>query len=68
MTEHFRSQQPIPGEAPLINLDSPITHKLSNGLTILIVENHKLPQVGIRLSLDESPIIEKEKKGISDLI
>ena len=68
MTHIDRSIQPTPGAAPIINLGTPITHSLPNGLTLLIVENHQLPQVGIRLSLDECPELEKEKKGISDLI
>ena len=58
-----RSIQPAPGAAPIINLGTPITYSLPNGLTLLIVENHQLPQVGIRLSLDECPELEKEKKG-----
>jgi len=53
MTHIDRSIQPTPGAAPIINLGTPVTHTLPNGLTLLIVENHKLPQVGIRLSLDE---------------
>ena len=68
MTHIDRSIQPTPGAAPIINLGTPITHSFPNGLTLLIVENHQLPQVGIRLSLDECPELEKEKKGISDLI
>ena len=68
MTHIDRSIQPPSGAAPIINLGTPVTHSLPNGLTLLIVENHQLPQVGIRLSLDECPELEKEKKGISDLI
>ena len=62
------SKQPMPAQAPIINLGTPITHILSNGLTLLIVENHKLPQVSLRLSLDEPPTLERDKKGVYDLI
>ncbi|GJH41341.1 hypothetical protein RCZ04_18910 [Capnocytophaga sp. HP1101] len=68
MTPLDRSIQPSSGATPIINLGTPVTHTLPNGLTLLVVENHKLPQVGIRLSLDECPELEKEKKGIADLI
>ena len=63
-----RSKQPMPAQAPIINLGTPITHILPNGLTLLIVENHKLPQVSLRLSLDEPPTLERDKKGVYDLI
>ena len=63
-----RSKQPMSAQAPIINLGTPITHILPNGLTLLIVENHKLPQVSLRLSLDEPPTLERDKKGVYDLI
>lgn len=62
-----RSVQPKPGPAPVINLKKPITFKLKNGLEVLIVENHKLPRVTATLTLDNPPIIEGEKAGLSDL-
>ena len=39
-----RTQQPKPGPAPVIQLDSPEEFQLENGLTVLLVENHKLPK------------------------
>ncbi len=62
-----RSVQPKPGPAPEINLEKPVTFKLKNGLEVLIVENHKLPRVTASLTLDNPPIIEGEKAGLSDL-
>ncbi len=68
MTTVNRSIQPTSAPSPIINLGTPIIHTLDNGLNLLIVENHKLPQVTIRLTLDEMPVIEGKQKGIADLI
>jgi predicted Zn-dependent peptidase len=62
-----RSVQPKPGPAPEINLEKPVTFKLKNGLEVIIVENHKLPRVTATLTLDNPPIIEGEKAGLSEL-
>jgi predicted Zn-dependent peptidase len=62
-----RSQQPKPGPSPKINLKTPQTFKLKNGLEILVVENHKLPRVTVSLVIDNSPITEGEKSGLSQL-
>ena len=40
-----RSKKPKGGPAPTITLAPPVIYKLSNGLTVLVVENHKLPTV-----------------------
>ena len=61
-------KQPQPSAAPVIDLGEPITHILPNGLTLLIVENNRLPQVSIRLSFDEQPTLEGDKKGVFELI
>ena len=61
-------KQPLSAPAPIINLGTPITHILPNGLTILIVENHRLPQVTLRLLLDDQPTLEGDKKGVYDLL
>ena len=62
-----RSQQPKPGPAPEINLKDAEKFELNNGLTVLVVENHKLPRVRIQLQLDNPPILEAEKAGVSSL-
>lgn len=62
-----RSQQPKAGPAPEINLEKPETFKLNNGLKVLVVENHKLPRVSIILTMDNPPIFEGEKVGVSSL-
>ena len=60
-----RSQQPQPGPAPVIQLGEPERFILNNGLTVLIVENNKLPRAAVSLSLDNSPIAEGELAGVS---
>ncbi|QLE01442.1 insulinase family protein [Galbibacter sp. BG1] len=62
-----RSKQPKPGPAPKINLAEPETFTLKNGLTVMVVENHKLPRVSMTLTIDNSPIVEGEKAGVSSL-
>ncbi|EAR16849.1 M16 family metallopeptidase [Robiginitalea biformata] len=63
-----RSQMPEPGPAPEINLQDPQRFELRNGLKVLVVENHKLPRVTIQLLLDNPPIKEGEKAGVSSLV
>ena len=60
-----RSQQPQTGPAPVIQLGEPERFSLNNGLTVLIVENNKLPRAAVSLSLDNSPIAEGELAGVS---
>ncbi|MFT5735720.1 MAG: putative Zn-dependent peptidase [Maribacter sp.] len=62
-----RSKMPEPGPAPEINLKEPQRFKLKNGVNVLVVENHKLPRVSIQLALDNPPILEGKKAGVSSL-
>jgi predicted Zn-dependent peptidase len=62
-----RSKMPEPGPAPKINLDKAEQFKLGNGLTVLVVENHKLPRVSIQLDIDNPPIFEGDKAGVASL-
>lgn len=60
--------QPKPGPAPKVNVGKPQTFELKNGLKVMVVENHKLPQVSITLSIDNPPYTEGDKKGVNALI
>ncbi|GIR50342.1 MAG: hypothetical protein CM15mP59_0840 [Flavobacteriaceae bacterium] len=60
-----RSQQPQPGPAPVIQLGEPERFTLKNGLSVLIVENNKLPRASVSLTLDNPPITEGEMAGVS---
>lgn len=62
-----RSKQPKPGPAPAINLQEPSSFQLKNGLKVLVVENHKLPRVSLQLTIDNPPVLEAEKAGVSSL-
>lgn len=62
-----RTIMPKPGPAPEINLGEPGRFHMNNGLKVLVVENHKLPRVSIQLSIDNPPILEGNKAGVSSL-
>ncbi|MEO6348160.1 MAG: pitrilysin family protein [Aquaticitalea sp.] len=63
-----RSKQPKPGPAPKIAISDPQEFKLDNGLTVMIVENHKLPRVSFSLTIDNTPVTEGSKAGTSQLL
>jgi len=63
-----RSQQPKPGPAPSISLEKPYEFELKNGLKVMVVENHKLPKVTYSLNIDNMPITEGNKAGISQIL
>ena len=63
-----RTQQPKAGPAPTINLGKPQTFTLKNGLTVMVVENHKLPKVTASLRLDNGPIFEGNKAGLTSIV
>ena len=60
--------QPKSGPTPTIKIGKPETFELKNGLKVILVENHKLPRVIFRLALDNDPMIEGDKKGVSDML
>ncbi|WP_419212881.1 M16 family metallopeptidase [Maribacter sp. X9] len=62
-----RTVMPKPGPAPEINLSDPESFQLNNGLKVMVVENHKLPRVSIQLTIDNPPILEGNKAGVSSL-
>ncbi len=63
-----RSLQPQPGPTPEINFGTPKEHQFDNGLTLMVVENHKLPQVSVSLSIDNPLYLEGQKAGLSGLL
>ena len=63
-----RSIQPQPRPAPQINFGTPKEHQFKNGLTLMVVENHKLPQVSASLRIDNPLSVEGEKAGVSGLL
>ena len=63
-----RSVQPTPGPAPVIQLDEPQSFTLKNGMTVMVVENHKLPRVSVTLNIDNPPIFEGDVAGANSLL
>lgn len=63
-----RSVQPTAGPAPEINIQEPRTFDLSNGLQVIVVEDHKLPRVVYSLQTDNPPVKEGDAIGVSDML
>ncbi len=63
-----RSKMPEPGPAPKVKLGKAEKFKLKNGLTVIMVENHKLPRASANLTIDNYPIFEGEKAGLSGML
>jgi len=63
-----RSKMPESGPTPVINLGEPYTFKTDNGMTVLVVENKKLPRITVSLSLDNPPNPEGDKAGIEGVV
>jgi len=59
---------PKPGPTPAINIAKPKTFQLSNGLTVMVVENNKLPRVSANLSMDRPPYYEGAVSGVSSIM
>ncbi len=59
----WRSTAPSPGKARSINLGDYFSKTLDNGLTLIVVENHKLPRVSYSLQLNNNQILEKDQVG-----
>lgn len=59
--------QPKPGPSPKVNIGKPQSFTLPNGLTVMVVENNKLPRVTASLTIDNAPFAEGSKAGMGDL-
>ena len=62
-TKVDRTKPPAGGPAPVLSIGEPVTYKLSNGITVLVVENHKLPKVSASYFIDYGPVTEGNKAG-----
>lgn len=67
-TGNVRKAAPQPGAAPKIQIGKAATVTLDNGLTLIVVENHKLPTVSFRLFVDYDPVMEKENIGYVEML
>lgn len=63
-----RSKKPAAGPAPAISIKDPVIYDMPNGMTVLVVENHKLPRVRASFFVDYGPVYEGKKAGTLDLM
>ena len=63
-----RSNPPISGPPPVINLGKPKMFSLKNGLKVIIVENSKLPRAYANLDIDNYPDYQGDIKGVASLV
>ena len=63
-----RTKPPKPGPAPIIKIGDPVIYKLANGITVLVVENHKVPKITADYFIDAGPVTEGNKAGMLELM
>tara|TARA_B100000809_G_scaffold31430_1_gene27357 strand:+ start:17874 stop:19925 length:2052 start_codon:yes stop_codon:yes gene_type:complete len=63
-----RSKMPEAGPAPKVKLGESKRFTLKNGLTVIMVENHKLPRASVNLTIDNPPSFEGDKAGVSSMM
>lgn len=66
-TGDFRAKAPAAGPARQIKIGTSTQFTLANGLKVIVVENHKLPQISYQLTIDRDDMLEKEKSGLADM-
>lgn len=62
-----RSIKPVAAKAPTINIKDSEVFTTSNGITVILSENHKLPRVSFDFVMGSDPRVEGSKAGLSDL-
>lgn len=62
-----RSLIPPAAKAPEINIKDSEVFTTTNGITVILSENHKLPRVSFSLSMGASPVLLGPKAGLADL-
>lgn len=67
-TKVDRSKKPVSGPAPVISIGDPVIYNMSNGITLLVVENHTIPKVRAILNIDAGPIKEGSKAGVMNIM
>ena len=63
-----RSKRPVPSQSPSINLSTPQSFELNNGMKVMVVRNTKLPRVRIQLLIDNPLYASGEKAGVEALL
>lgn len=62
-----RTKMPASGPTPEVNLGDAKEFTLNNGLTVLVVNDDKLPSVTFSLNLNNPPVFEGNKAGVQAL-
>jgi predicted Zn-dependent peptidase len=63
-----RTKKPAAGPAPIISIKDPVIYHLANGITVLVVEDHKFPKIRASYTIDAGPIKEGSKAGVMGLM
>ena len=58
---------PKAGPARPVKIGTSHQFTLANGLKVIVVENHKLPQISYQLTIDLDEMMEKEKSGLAGI-
>ena len=59
-----KNKAPVSKDLIKVHIPKPVEAKLDNGLTVLVIENHKLPYVSMQLLIDGAgPISEPDSKS-----
>ncbi|WP_413511535.1 M16 family metallopeptidase [Myroides odoratus] len=61
-------KQPLSGPVPTVHIGQPTSFVLKNGLKVLVVPNHKLPQVSYTLTIDNPLVAEGDKAGVTSIL
>lgn len=62
------NKMPVATSTPVVNITKPKTFTMKNGLTVMVVENNKLPRVSMNLSMDRPPYYEGDIVGVSEIM
>lgn len=63
-----RSVRPNAAKAPVINIKDSEVFQTSNGITVVLSENHKLPRVSFDLVMGGSPTTEGSRAGVNNIM
>ncbi len=59
-----RSKKPEPGPPPASAFPDVNMQTTANGMRVIVVENHELPTISMRLLIDREPILEGQTTGL----
>ncbi|MBI1836064.1 MAG: insulinase family protein [Flavobacteriia bacterium] len=62
-----RSIRPAAAKAPAINIKDSEVFTTSNGITVILSENHKLPKISFNMVMSATPMTEGSKAGLSSI-